>query len=768
MKAGWLVLGILFCALGASAQVITGQAVQFFQPPIEGSDYNAGYTTTQDSQNAEGGSPVMFFGGTAPYTCSITSGSLPTGMSLKTVVPTGGYPSVICPIYGTPSVSGDFTITIKVTDSLSNTASQSVTFPVMDDTTARTNCTPSSVAAGSLTSSSATITWTTTNACNSVVYTGFGGYGEHVTADPTGVTSHSVNLSNLESQSSGSCPQTTGCGIYAPSIKSCGIVGGAPADYLCEFYNVNNQNGYSFRTTTGASAGTASFTIDLRGANDVIQGYPLIVQVYQSCLSGCSDYTGSGHSLKFQLTGIPSNSQVHWPASQDYPSGSLGYNYCAVSTTTTTNDTCSYSSEGTYPAVQFEVLTNQGGTTPTGSYTLTLTATAGTTPTVVSTNWTLNVEPVPTVPNLHPGAQPAVPGFSTWLSNLTTYGPYWYVTYNSGACAVPVNGPGFYDGTMVSERAYQYTGISTWNTAAANCEAGYYSYATSSWNVQAIYVFPEGLFYRCVVLNDATACSGVSTLPTKAGGNNLGSPYADAQYARESSWMLNAKRLDYDNGGATTLIQVKNLVTMVIGNIDQFLNESPNQESFMAGLMCQSLIDYQLDPHTGNNSDPRIYDIVKKVWDYSMANWWVPWAGTNGGFIYSTQSAVEANNLLFSFPQTGNSVLEDLNPLNASAAAYINAVNGGGTTYQQQGDTVEYDGIVEPVGQGVNYFGKTFTQDYRNSFSYMRWRGEANMPCTELGGSTSAGSGTAQNCSLDPATSAAPVLPPLNLGLAVQ
>lgn len=54
-------------------------------------------------------------GGTPAYTWSVTTGSLPTGLSLA---------SATGVISGTPSVPGTFTFTVEVTDSLSNTGTQ--------------------------------------------------------------------------------------------------------------------------------------------------------------------------------------------------------------------------------------------------------------------------------------------------------------------------------------------------------------------------------------------------------------------------------------------------------------------------------------------------------------------------------------------------------------------------------------------------------------------------------------------------------------------
>ncbi len=59
-------------------------------------------------------------GGTSPYTWSIESGSLPDGLSLSTA---GA-------ISGTPTAEGDFSFTVKVTDSVENTDTQALSIHV--------------------------------------------------------------------------------------------------------------------------------------------------------------------------------------------------------------------------------------------------------------------------------------------------------------------------------------------------------------------------------------------------------------------------------------------------------------------------------------------------------------------------------------------------------------------------------------------------------------------------------------------------------------
>jgi hypothetical protein len=59
---------------------------------------------------------ITIAGGTSPYTSTVVSGALPTGLSLN---------SSTAVISGTPSALGTFNFTIKVTDAVGNTASNS-------------------------------------------------------------------------------------------------------------------------------------------------------------------------------------------------------------------------------------------------------------------------------------------------------------------------------------------------------------------------------------------------------------------------------------------------------------------------------------------------------------------------------------------------------------------------------------------------------------------------------------------------------------------
>lgn len=131
-------------------------------------------------------------GGTTPYTWSISSGSLPDGVSLNSSTGT---------ISGTPTTEGTFNFTVKVTDlaSPANTDTQDLSITInYPDTTPPTI---SSVVA-TPSSNSATITWQTDELATSRIDYGltpsYGSYEEDLTLKQ----SHSITLTTLE-------PETT-------------------------------------------------------------------------------------------------------------------------------------------------------------------------------------------------------------------------------------------------------------------------------------------------------------------------------------------------------------------------------------------------------------------------------------------------------------------------------------------------------------------------------------------------------------------------------
>ena len=92
----------------ATVTIIPGPSLSFAAPPGGWTNTVYGYTLTES-------------GGTAPYTWSVTgSGSLPGGISLS---PAGN-------LSGTPTATGTFSFTVKVTDAKSQSATQATSITV--------------------------------------------------------------------------------------------------------------------------------------------------------------------------------------------------------------------------------------------------------------------------------------------------------------------------------------------------------------------------------------------------------------------------------------------------------------------------------------------------------------------------------------------------------------------------------------------------------------------------------------------------------------
>ncbi len=638
---------------------------------------------------------MNIFGGTAPYRCSVLSGSLPAGMSLAEVTPI--YPAGLCILTGTPTTAGEFTFTVRVKDATSNTASQSATFVVLSSSLPVF----SNVQAMSVSPTSETITWTTNMPTFSQVCYWIGG-GPTLPCTPesqtTGVTSHSVTLTGL-------LPG----GGYQYQVASRGVVGGAPQNYL----KSTDGGGLTFSTASALGTGTQDFLLSMAGPHGVIQGYPLIVTIYSGAIAG----TRYSNDWRLVLSGLPANSQAHWPDQQD---NRLGQG--RIKTTKATNDTLMlYGPSYT----QFEILTNVGGITPAGSYTLTLTATATPTnsgPVTHRYTWAMNVAAVPSFPFGRQTKHPALGHVATWATAMTTYGRKWCTDP-----APPPNEQGvwYYDGMNTFFQIADYTRSTSPWVACANVVRTQYRdnfVIRKNGRIPGYEVFPHGLYRDCTVNSNATSCTALHDLAANANGASMfagGIPYADATNIREGSYMLGAKRLDYDAGGGTTLAQVRQMVAYCVGIVDQVVNTTTNfEEPFMDGLAAQALIEYYEDPKTGNRADVRVPVAIQALADHLWNFDWFAWAGSNGYFLYNVQNNSRG------VPNAGCGPGCDMQALNLLIAPLYGWLyqNTGLQQYQLEGDTIWDAGVNDPVGGGIGWSGKNFSQQFRWSFDYVTWR----------------------------------------------
>ena len=149
--------------------------------------------------------------------------------------------------------------------------------------------------------------------------------------------------------------------------------------------------------------------------------------------------------------------------------------------------------------------------------------------------------------------------------------------------------------------------------------------------------------------------------------------------------------------------KLEQAVEHALGHIDQWFvqNVSKNWAPFMFGLTCEALISY----HDQVKKDARILPAIKMGLDEC---WKRAWIGKQQAFFYRADNPTEA--------------APALNLLVAPAFAWV-YLQTGDIQYRDRGDQVFAGGVRRAGLEG----GKQFSQNYRWSFDYVKWRTEGEL-----------------------------------------
>ncbi|MBD9402357.1 autotransporter domain-containing protein [Comamonas sp. CMM02] len=260
-------------------------------------------------------------GGTAPYSYSITSGSLPTGLSLNTG--TGA-------ISGIPSVAGAYNLTITATDTNSATGSQAysitiggqvpVSTAVIAVVPANSSLNPitlniSGGAATSVAVASAASHGTATASGTSISYTpaaGFSGVDSftYTATNASGTSSPATVSITVSAPTLTITPTTLPNGTQSTAYSQTLTTSAGTAPYSYRITSGNLPAGLSLNTSSGVFSGTPTaggafnLTITVTDANGATgsQPYSLQVQAQSVVVPPSNQTVAAGQTASVDLT----------------------------------------------------------------------------------------------------------------------------------------------------------------------------------------------------------------------------------------------------------------------------------------------------------------------------------------------------------------------------------------------------------------------------------------------------------------------------------
>jgi hypothetical protein len=302
---------------------------------------------------------------------------------------------------------------------------------------------------------------------------------------------------------------------------------------------------------------------------------------------------------------------------------------------------------------------------------------------------------------------PDIPTKSKWESAMISLGNKWCNTsqvFNVG----DESQVWFYDGARVYFQIADYTRDKKWEACALNIARQYRDYVLA-WNgrLSAWRVHSRGLLMAWQRTGDASYKTALDLL-------SRNSPYAgtggtlDYSGMRESAFVLEGY-IAAEKAGLPRNPLLGTAATALIGQFAQlFLPYTVNKpvgahQTFMDGLGAEALIEYY--ELTG---DPRVPPTIKTMLDWMWTNAWSP-----------TKMNLMVNPEPYG-PQCSwgcreyNSVLINLSV--PTFAWYWQLT--GDSEYQRRGDEI----FSHALDTDPNWDGKVFSQNYRWSFDYIKWR----------------------------------------------
>jgi hypothetical protein len=310
----------------------------------------------------------------------------------------------------------------------------------------------------------------------------------------------------------------------------------------------------------------------------------------------------------------------------------------------------------------------------------------------------------PAPPPPDPTVVPPIPELANWEWHMVQYGAQHCdpgsIAWAIGSHGVQTEGNvWYYDGTKVYQQIAEYTQNPDWYTCAAYTNSAYKSWvqtvsqsALGGWRV-----FPHGLANDYRRTGDPSSKDSAIRLALySAFAWSGGSPICGL--SRETAYVLNAYVVAEELGEPRHPMYataVDNLLSQLQKSF--VTNECTFVVPFMMGLTMEALIH-----HYEHSGDTRVLPAIETAADQMWARYW------------------NADAEAFFFTSDLTEVAPDVNLLIAPAYAWLWQKTGA-PRHLDRGDAVFAGGVRQAWLDG----GKHFSQNYRSSFDYVKWRSQA-------------------------------------------
>jgi hypothetical protein len=309
-----------------------------------------------------------------------------------------------------------------------------------------------------------------------------------------------------------------------------------------------------------------------------------------------------------------------------------------------------------------------------------------------------------------PVDNPPIPELEKWEDQMVAFGTRHVDAERIAGHGVWEGGVWYYDGQRVFYQIADYTGDAGWLEAAGHVRRAYRDgyVLKNEGRVPGWRVFPHGLVTDYRRTRDPRSKEAVILMSQNSAFASRGGGVSTA-LSRETAYLVYAY-LAAEELGAPRHPQFETAADFALGHMDQWFSSRNFQigaprdslAPFMVGLTAEALIGYY--EKTG---DPRVPHAIQIAMDWL---WEFAWIEEDEAFYYRSGDPYDPA----AEPLSGAA---DLNMLIAPAFAWLYRMTGD-PAYRQRGDKIFAGGVRHAYLAG----GKQFSQNYRWSFDYVRWR----------------------------------------------